>query len=193
MLDLTELDTDDIPGVDRSKGNDLAKAAVVCLENQQHKPGVQMTIRGALSKIHTVFWPPSSPQGRRTRADLQEATEDGAAAIAILLTRREVGHTVILRSHKTTGIDYWLGDCDGTSVSAAEQRMTEELQILLEDDDLIVRGRLEVSGILHGDDGDIASRSKAKLNQTARSVSSGLPAYVIVVEFGRPIAEVTRK
>lgn len=191
MLDLRELVTDDIPGVDRPKGNDLARAAAVCLESQKHGPGVQMSIRGASSKVHSVDWAISSPQNRRTRSDLQEATEDGAAGIAILLAIREIGHTVILRSRKTTGIDYWLGDNDTTSISAAEKRMTEELQVLLEDDELIVRGRMEVSGILNGDDGEVLSRSTAKLNQTARSASSELPAYVIVVEFGRPLAEVT--
>ena len=143
--------------------------------------------------MYSVDWFISSPQSRRTRSDLQEATEDGAAGIAILLAIRELGHTVILRSRKTTGIDYWLGDDDNSNVSAAERSVTDELQTLLEDDDLIVKGRMEVSGILHGSDSDIASRSKTKLIQTSRSASSTLPAYVIVVEFGRPLAEVTKK
>ena len=171
----------------------MAKAAAVCLESQQHEPGVQMSVRGISNKMYPVDWPISSPHSRRTRSDLQEATEDGAAGVAVLLAIREIGHTVILRSHKTTGIDYWLGDNDTASVSAAEKRMTEELQALLEDDELIVRGRLEVSGILNGSNREIASRSKTKMGQTTRSASSALPAYVIVVEFGRPLAEVTRK
>ena len=193
MLNLRELDTDDIPGVDRQRGNDLAKAAAVCLEAQKHVPGVQLTVRGMSGSKYPMTWQVVTAQSRRTRADVQEATEDGATGIAILLAILEIGHTIILRSHKTTGIDYWLGNDDSSSVSLAERMITDELQALLEDDALIVRGRMEVSGIFQGSDSEIGTRSKQKLNQTGRSASSALPAYVIVVEFGRPLAEVSRK
>lgn len=193
MLDLSELDTDDIPGVDRSKGNDLAKAASVCLESQAHVPGVELTVRGVSESRCSLIWGSVTAQGRRTRSDAQEATEDGAAGIAILLALRETGHTIILRSRKATGIDYWLGSSNGGSASEAERAMTTELQTLLEDVSLTVRGRLEVSGILRGSDTDVRARTKEKLTQTGLSDSSELPVYVIVVEFGRPLAEITRK
>ena len=193
MLDLRDLDTDDIPGVDRPKGNDLAKAAAVCLEDRRHAPGVQLTVRGTSSSGYPVTWPVVTSQSRRTRADPQEATEDGAAGIAILLAIREIGLTIVLRSRKTTGIDYWLGDDDSSNVSSTEKTVTADLQALLEDDALIVKGRMEVSGILQGSDSAIGVRTKQKLSQTGRSASSALPAYVIVVEFGRPTAEVTRR
>ena len=193
MLNLNELDSDDIPGVDRQKGNDLAKAAAVCLESQDHVPGVSLTIRGGSNSSYTLTWPLVTPQSRRTRADAQEATEDGAAGVATLLAIREIGHTVILRSHKTTGIDYWLGNDDKSNVSIAERTVTAELQALLEDDGLVVRGRMEVSGILRGNDSEIRRRMRLKLGQTSQSDATGLPAYVIVVEFGRPLAEVRKK
>ena len=193
MLNLNELDSDDIPGVDRQKGNDLARAAAVCLESQGHLPGVSLTIRGVSNSNYSLTWPLVTAQSRRTRADLQEATEDGAAGVATLLAIREIGHTVILRSHKTTGIDYWLGNDDKSNVSIAERTVTAELQALLEDDDLVVRGRMEVSGILRGNDSEIRSRMRLKLGQTGQSDATGLPAYVIVVEFGRPLAEVRKK
>ena len=117
MPDLNELDTDDIPGVDRQKGNDLAKAAAVCLESQKHVPGVSLTIRGVSISSYTLTWPLVTPQSRRTRADAQEATEDGAAGIATLLAIREIGHNAILRSLKTTGIDYQLGNDDRSNVN----------------------------------------------------------------------------
>ena len=193
MLDLRELDTDDIPGVDRPKGNDLAKAAAVCLEAQRHAPGVQLTLRGISSSGCLVTWPVVTAQSRRTWADPQEATEDGAAGIAILLAIREIGLTTVLRSRKTTGIDYWLGNDDSSNVSSTEKTVTADLQALLEDDTLIVKGRMEVSGILQGNDSEIGVRGRQKLRQTGRSASSALPAYVVVVEFGRPTAEVTRR
>ena len=71
--------------------------------------------------------------------------------------------------------------------------MTAELQDYLENDELVVRGRMYVSGILQRNDSEIRARTREKLGQTDQSDSSALPAYVIVVEFGRPLAEVTKK
>ncbi len=193
MLDLSELDTDDIPGVGRKRGADLAKAGAVCLESQGHNPSVQIEVRGISESTYTLTWPEVTAQDRRTWADPSEATEDGAAGIAALLAIREIGYTIILRSYKSTGIDYWLGNNDQSDVTATERTLTSALQSLLEDDDLIVKGRMEVSGILNGDDRQVRARTRLKLSQTNQSDSSGLPAYVVVVEFGRPIAEVTEK
>ena len=193
MLDLSEFDTDDIPGVGRERGADLAKAGAVCLESQGHNPGVQLAVRGISESTYTLTWPEVTAQDRRTWADPSEATEDGAAGIAALLAIREIGYTIVLRSYKSTGIDYWLGNNDQSDVTVAERTLTSALQSLLEDDDHIVKGRMEVSGILNGDDRQIRARTRLKLIQTDQSDSSGLPAYVVVVEFGRPVAEVTRK
>ena len=193
MLDLSELDTDNIPGVGRERGADLAKAGAVCLESQGHNPGVQLAVRGMSESTYTLTWPEVTAQDRRTWADPSEATEDGATGIAALLAIREIGYTIILRSYKSTGIDYWLGNNDQSDVTAAERMLTFALQSLLEDDDLIVKGRMEVSGILNGDDRQVRARTRLKLSQTDQSESSGLPAYVVVVEFGRPIAEVTKR
>ena len=193
MLDLNDLDTDDIPGMDRQKGNDLAKDAAVCLEFQGHAPGVQLTVRGMVDIRYTVIWPLVTAQNLRTRADTQEATEDGAAGIATLLAIRQIGHTVIARSRRGTGVDYWLGNDDNSSVTTAERAMTDEMGYLLQDDSLVVRGRMEVSGILRGSDSEIRRRVRSKLGQTDQSDATGLPVYVVVVEFGRPLAEVRKK
>ena len=83
---------------------------------------------------------------------------------------------VVLRSYKSTGIDYWLGNNDLSDVTTAERTMTSTLQPLLEDDDLIVKGRMEVSGILNGDDQQVRARTRLKLRQSDQSDSSGLPA-----------------
>ncbi len=193
MLDLSDLDTDDIPGVGRERGVDLAKAGAVCLESQGHNPGVQLEVRGISESRYTLTWAEITAQDRRTWADPSEATEDGAAGIAALLAIREIGYTVILRSYRSTGIDYWLGNNDLSDVTVAERTLTSALQPLLEDDALIAKGRMEVSGILNGDDQQISARTRSKLRQTNQSDSSALPAYVVVVEFSQPVAEVTRK
>ena len=193
MLDLNELDTDGIPGITREKGNDLAQAGTVCLQLQRHRQGVRFLVRGYFSKTYALAWPQVAEQAMRTWNDPAEAVEDGAAGIAALLASREIGYRVILRSRKTTGIDYWLGNREANDISQAEQDATMALREALQDSDLVVRGRMEVSGIQFGNDSIVRARVRRKLNQTNRSDGWGLPAYVVVVEFGRPRAEVRAK
>ncbi|MEG3845987.1 hypothetical protein QT971_01810 [Microcoleus sp. herbarium19] len=82
---------------------------------------------------------------------------------------RRVLFTVIERSRKGTGFDYWLGIQDSTA-TLPFQRMA----------------RLEVSGIRQGNRSQINARVKQKIEQTRASDAQGLPAYIIVVEFARP-------
>ena len=193
MLDLNDLDTDEIPGITRERGKDSAQAGAVCLENQGHPQRVQFTVRGSFRKVYPLVWPPATNQAKRSWNDLEEAAQHGAAGVAALLAIREIGYSPLLRSRKGTGFDYWLGDSDLSNVSQAERAATAGLRSSLRDDNLVVRIRLEVSGILHGNDARVRARRNLKLSQTNRSDSLGLPAYVIIVEFGRPLAEVTRK
>jgi len=81
-------------------------------------------------------------------------------------------YEVIQRSRKGTGFDYWMGD---------------ESALPFQN-----KARLEISGIRKGGESDIKTRVKQKLKQTNQS-DGKLPAYVIVIEFGRPVAEVRRK
>jgi DICT domain-containing protein len=129
----------------------------------------------------------------RSWNDEDEATEQGAAGIATLLANLELCLEVILRSRKRTGFDYWLGDRRIETLSEAEQGATAGLAELLLDDHLVVRARMEVSGIRNGNDRRITARVKEKLDQVTASDYLQIPAYVVVVEFGRPIAEVRRK
>ena len=105
--------------------------------------------------------------------DLVEATEYGAYGLAMLLMLELTPFTVIRQSKRGTGVDYWLGykDAPKPFQDAA---------------------RLEVSGILNGDDSAVRSRVKVKHNQTYPS-DGLLPGYIVVVEFGRPIAQVVQK
>lgn len=103
---------------------------------------------------------------------LEVATEHGAVGIAVLLAQKEIGYTVIERSRKGTGFDYWMGE------------MSEHL--------FQNKARLEISGIRKGDDQNVRARVNQKLQQINRSDGT-LPSYVIVVEFGQPLAEVQEK
>lgn len=135
-----------------------------------------MHVGGITEAAVTVDWETVTPQMQRGYADPQEATEFGAAAVAILLTKDLVGFSVIRRSRKGTGFDYWLGD---------EQ----------DDPDLYFnhKARLEVSGIRHGTSSAINSRLQEKKDQTKRSDATGLPAYISIVEFGKPFALLVKR
>ena len=190
-LDLRELAAADFPGITREKGAELAQAAAVCLQSQGHEQGAVLVVRGSFDNAYALAWLPASPQTWRTWNDPEETTEDGAAGIAALLALREIGWPVILRSWKGTGFDYWLGDRDTGPVAPAERAATAALRSLLRDDNLTVRGRLEVSGIRDGDDAAVRQRSRDKLRQINRGNAWPLPGFVIVVEFSRPLAEVS--
>ena len=92
--------------------------------------------------------------------------------MAFLLIRAITGYTVVERSRKGTGFDWWLGT-----------------------DDNLFQGKahLEVSGILQGTARRINSRIKARLRQTMQSDNLALTAYVVVVEFGTPRAKVVQR
>jgi hypothetical protein len=110
---------------------------------------------------------------RKCYADLQHATELGACGIAVLLVEGLTDLTVIEQSRKGKGFDYWLGRKGSSSP-------------LFQD-----KSRLEVSGILDGDEGEIRSRLRAKGAQMLRG-GVDLPGYVIVVEFSRPAMQQSR-
>lgn len=171
MLDLGDLGHG-LPAITRNFGKALAEAGGVCLESQGHVQGVQLLVRGYRNKRYPLAWPPVTDQTRRCWNDPEVATEHGAMGIAVLLAQKEIGYTVIQRSGKGTGIDYWMGE--GQDVSLEK------------------KARLEISGIRSGSDQDVKVRIRQKLRQTDRSDGS-LPTYVIVVEFGYPLAEVQKK
>ena len=193
MLNLNELAAGEHPGITAEKGAELAQAGAVCLEERDHAQGVMLTVRGSVSNSYRLAWTPATAHARRTWSDDTEATEHGAAGIAALLAIWEIDFLVVLRSWKGTGFDYWLGDYDIIDMSDIERRITNNLAIFLEDNGIAVRARAEVSGIRDGDDYAVNQRVNEKLEQMGRSDHLGIPAYAIVVEFGRPLAVVNEK
>lgn len=172
MLNLNDLGNGLLPAISPKFGMALAEAGGVCLESEGHVAGVQLNVRGFVKSFYHLDWPPIDEQSRRTWNDPEVATEHGAMGIAVLLAKKAMGYVALARSRKGTGFDYWMGD-----------ESTEPFQ---------VKARLEISGIRKGNDSDITRRTRQKLKQTARSGGS-LPAYAIVVEFGKPLAEVQKK
>ena len=99
-LNLNDLGSGSIPGVSERLGAALAEAAGVCLESQGHARGAEIRVSGYIDGVYSVEWPPISDRSRRAWNDPDEATEYGAAGIAILLIERETGYSAIQRSDK---------------------------------------------------------------------------------------------
>jgi hypothetical protein len=113
-------------------------------------------------------------QARRSWNDTQEMTEYGACGVAVLLVLKFTEYTVIERSKKGTGFDYWLG--------------FKNSELPFQNS-----ARLEISGILKGDKVAFNSRVNQKLKQTFPTDNTKLPAYVVVVEFSEPKAKMVTK
>jgi hypothetical protein len=157
-------------------GAGLAEAASVCLDAQGHQSPEEFEVSGAITHRHTLHWLAVDDQMRRCFNDLDDAAEHGAYGIAALLVEEHTPFEVVDRSRKGTGFDYWLGPkgTDGGLFDA-------------------ITGRLEVSGIGRGSLSVVNARVRKKLKQTSPTDALGLPAYVVVVEYGTPLARVADK
>ena len=162
-------------GMSAVYGAFLAEAASHCLKANRHPDPVALYVTGDDCFVAHLGWCDSAVPDDATWADPQEATEYGAYGIAIVVALPLTKTSRVERSARGPGIDYWMGDSrDQTGIF---QRSA----------------RLEVSGILKGDNAKIAARLKEKISQTNRSASSGLSAYVAIVEFSAPEARLVRK
>jgi hypothetical protein len=173
ILDLLELN-EGCRALTRAAGQSLSEAAAVCLANQGHQAETTLQVFGEYTVAMLLIRSEVDERMRRCYNDLQEATEAAACAVAILLMRKLGGFTVVERSAKGLGVDYWLGG----------DARTEPLPFKK-------IARMEVSGILRGSDNDIRARLAQKIKQLERVVDK-LPAYVVVVELNRPEAWVTK-
>ena len=152
---------------------DFAEAASVCLDNQGHQSGKVIKIEGDLEGQYELLWAEVTEQMRNSRNDLEDAVEGGAYCLAMLIIEKMTNLKVVKQSQKRTGFDYWLGE----ESSPGFQKYA----------------RLEVSGILQGTRGQINQRLREKVIQTKKSDNLSIPAYIVIVEFSRPIIKVKRR
>jgi hypothetical protein len=164
-----------LPAITPSFGAALAEACAVCLEEQGHSQGVEITVRGDFTAKFKLRWEPVTSQMLRCWNDEEFTTEQAAYGIACLIIRELTDLTVIERSSKGTGFDYWLGTIDTEGIIPFQNKV-----------------RLEVSGIRKGDHSRVKARVKQKKEQTKPS-DGKYPAYIIVVEFSTPLSFVAKK
>ena len=165
---MNDLAAGNIPAITSAVGSALAEAGAICLESQQHLPGVDLAVQGYHEQVYSLNWQPATEQAQRSWNDPDSATEKGAEGIAILIAKRVIGYSVIRQSRKGTGFDYWIGE--------------ESAEGFLD------KAGLEISGIRLGNHEDVKARVRKKLRQANKPGT--WPTYVIVVEFGTPLCEV---
>ena len=165
------------PGLDKDTGGSHRIAAMVCLDSQKHVSGVNCEMKSLkeTTSILRLAWNEAvTQQMKNTWYDRREASEMGAAGLAILVILAFTEYTVLRRMDidEKTGMDYWL------SKNANVGNLTENF---LKGD-----ARLEVAGRRSASTGTIRDIVQSKLKRSTKSDETGTPAYVIVMEFSRP-------
>lgn len=164
-----------LPAITPAFGAALAEACAVCLTDQGHAPGVEFKVKGDFTAVFKLYWQEVTDQMLRCWNDSEYTTEQAAYGIAFLVIQELTEYTIIQRSRKGTGFDYWLGK-KGESNELPFQNAV----------------RLEVSGIRKGDDSRVKARVKLKVEQVGLS-DQALPAYIVVIEFSKPLAFIVNK
>ena len=173
-LDLSDLSRG-LPAITPAFGATLAEAAAICLSDQEHLPGVELTVEGEFNETFRLFWPEVTDQMRRCWNDQEYTTEQAAYGIALMVVQRLTDLVVVERSIRGTGFDYWLGRLRESGPMPFEKTV-----------------RLEVSGIRRGKPSQIRTRVKLKKEQI-KPTDNLAPAYIVVVEFSQPFAWVTKR
>lgn len=153
-------------GLSPRYGGFLWEAAAICLNKRGHGSTVNLSGEGHFPEVYEVSCEALHERAADSWSDLQEATEYGATGIALAVLFTETGMKM-KRAYKGTGIDYWGG-------------------VINQGFPFQEKARIEISGILSGTQNQIDTRLRQKLDQTAATSYTGLPAYAAVVEFGNP-------
>lgn len=92
------------PGLTRNGGLGLAEAGAVCLQERGHVSGsCRLATQGEFVASYRLCWPEIDDRTVRHWNDEDEATENGAAGIAILLIFELTEYHILRRSRKGTG------------------------------------------------------------------------------------------
>ena len=168
----------DVVQVSAGKAKQLMETCVWCLLASNRVNGLTMRVtEESLNDSYFVIWPDEhiDTEAINRTYNQDDAIEDGAEAIALLLSIHRTEYTAVERATTTTGIDYWLGYKDNRNNPFKRA------------------GRLEVSGIFEENESNtVKNRVKDKLRQT-KPTDRTFPVYVIVVEFSQPYATMVKK
>jgi hypothetical protein len=139
------------------------EAARVCLDRHHASPKEFTLENNRVESIATVEWEVADSRVQAAWANVDDATRDGAYALAIAATELLKGMVAVHRAETRTGADYYVAP------------LGEELE------DLENWWRLEISGT-HSDKSEVKRRLRIKLDQ-AKQGNSNLPALAAVIGF----------
>lgn len=178
-LVLSELGTAS-PYLEPSAGMNMANAASRCLAANQHpKVSTLEVVGGYQDCMVELERQDITARLLATYANLTDAVEHGAYGVAILLAKALAGLRFVEQAVYGTGVDYWLGDDDSDE--------TEDFNFVRK------TARLEVSGLHSGTTKSFNSRVNEKRKQSQRSDRRMIPAFIVVVDFGKPRAHMERR
>lgn len=149
----------------------FCSAAAVVLQRFHTSPHGLAIVTGDALHVETLVWSRPDTRALATHANVLDAVEFGASALAFAALRRFGPYVVLKRAEHGTGADFVL----------ARAGREEEPWTML-----------EVSGIAQGDGPAVAARLRRKLGQLSAHAYDG-PRLAVVVRFQRPqisIAEV---
>lgn len=175
QLNLNSLGEKKIPGISANFGKFLAEAAMVCFHLNQHESGVVLKSSGTLNESFEITWSEELTDDMiDSWKDLNEATEYGATAIAILLTNEILKMKRVVRN--IGAADYIISDVE-----------------MNEDQSQYPVVYLEISGIFSAIlNNSISKRVSQKVLQVKKGIASA-PFLVVVVEFSSPEAKIERR
>lgn len=162
------------PGLNKTWGKFLSEASTICFVCSRHPNGIELTVKGLVPTKFQVSWNINITEQDMVSWDNDhDMAEYGACGIAVLLILELTEYTIIRRARTGEGVDYWLGYKDAPLPFQKA-------------------ARLEVSGMLRGTESKERSRIKEKKEQT-EPTDGKLPAYVVVVNFERPVSHLVQK
>ncbi len=154
----------------------FAEAGAVAFENQAHRPGVELLVDAEPSQKFQLTW--DKPDARNDWQEPTEVANLGAVAVGLSMAFELTEFEVVRQAKIGATFDYHLGYNKG------DPRY---------DPDNFLAARLEISGINKGTTSQLSQRVREKMRQMDPSDGSGLPAFVAVTEFGKPITVFKKK
>lgn len=179
QLDLESLFSE-LPVMTDWYAGECYSALLVCLEHNNHRSGTEADLRDLnemLARLELVWKKPIDDNDRRNWGGPSNAAERAGEGMAWLIIHRFTDYTVIRRSLKKTGVDFWLGNKEDVEKLVFQDKARME-----------AKGRTELKY-----DRQIQRVVNKALEQTEQSDNTKLPAYIVVTEFSRPVIYLVEK
>ncbi len=163
-------DLDKCCKLSKARCDSFGEAAAVCLEKFGHFSGIELKIFGDHTGTAILYWDELNQKSYDSWLNLEEAVEDAAYGIAMLVVWNLTPFQIIRQSRKGSKVDFWC--CEKESNFLFQNSI-----------------KLEVSGILKGSIGQVNYRIKQKLRRAIENKDEEATIIVVIAEFSKPIAK----